>query len=179
MEAGKRKFQFEEKDLNKIVEQMFSNYKFHLKNKNFKFNFSPGENLPNIKIDEEAVSEAIINLIDNAVKYSNDKKEINIKTGTDYSFAYVEVSDKGIGISSEDQKKIFDKFFQGKNTIQQSIKGTGLGLSISYGIIRDHGGQIDIAETGKQGTALRITLPISKIDTNEEGSNELVPIKPA
>ena len=52
--------QFEEKDLNKIVEQMFSNYKFHLKNKNFQFNFSPKENLPKIKIDEEAVSEAMI-----------------------------------------------------------------------------------------------------------------------
>ncbi|MGB5895183.1 MAG: HAMP domain-containing sensor histidine kinase, partial [Ignavibacteriaceae bacterium] len=69
MEAGKRKFIIEEKDLNEIVEKMYNNYNFHLKSKNFEFNLSPGENLPKIKIDEEAVSEAIINLIDNAVKY--------------------------------------------------------------------------------------------------------------
>lgn len=90
-------------------------------------------------------------------------------------FIEIIVKDTGSGIKKKDQSNIFDPFY----TTKEVGKGTGLGLSISYGIIRDHGGQIDIAETGKQGTALRITLPISKIDTNEEGSIELVPIKPA
>ena len=164
MEAGKRKFQFEEKDLNTIVEQMFSNYKFHLKNKNFQFNFSPGENLPKIKIDEEAVSEAIINLIDNAVKYSDDKKEININTGTDYSFAYVEVSDKGIGISSEDQKKIFDKFFRVSSGQVHNAKGTGLGLTLVKHIMEAHNGKVSLKSRLGEGSTFILLFPI-KINT--------------
>jgi two-component system phosphate regulon sensor histidine kinase PhoR len=164
MEAGKRKFQFEEKDLNTIVEQMFSNYKFHLKNKNFQFKFSPEENLPKIKIDEEAVSEAIINLIDNAVKYSDDKKEINIKTGTDYSFAYVEVFDKGIGISSEDQKKIFDKFFRVSSGLVHNAKGTGLGLTLVKHIMEAHNGKIRLNSKLGEGSTFILLFPI-KINT--------------
>jgi two-component system phosphate regulon sensor histidine kinase PhoR len=164
MEAGKRKFQFEEKDLNKIVEQMFSNYKFHLKNKNFQFNLSPDKNIPKIKIDEEAVSEAIINLIDNAVKYSNDKKEINIKTGTDYNFAYVEVSDKGIGISSEDQKKIFDKFFRVSSGLVHNAKGTGLGLTLVKHIMEAHNGKIRLKSRLGEGSTFILLFPI-KINT--------------
>jgi len=164
MEAGKRKFQFEEKDLNEIVEQMFSNYKFHLKNKNFQFDFSPDENLPKIKIDEEAISEAIINLIDNAVKYSDDKKEIIIKTGTDYNFAYIEVSDKGIGISSEDQKKIFDKFFRVSTGLVHNAKGTGLGLTLVKHITDAHNGKIRLKSKLGEGSSFILLFPI-KLNT--------------
>jgi len=164
MEAGKRKYQFEEKDLNEIVEQMFSNYKFHLKNKNFQFNFFPDENLPKIKIDEEAISEAIINLIDNAVKYSDDKKEIIIKTGTDYNFAYIEVSDKGIGISSEDQKKIFDKFFRVSTGLVHNSKGTGLGLTLVKHIMDAHNGKIRLKSKLGEGSTFILLFPI-KLNT--------------
>ena len=164
MEAGKRKFQFEEKDLNTIVEQMFSNYKFHLKNKNFQFDFSPDGNLPKIKIDEEAISEAIINLIDNAIKYSDNKKEIKIITGTDYNFAYVEVSDKGIGISSEDQKKIFDKFFRVSTGLVHNAKGTGLGLTLVKHIMEAHNGKISLKSRLGEGSTFILLFPI-KINT--------------
>ncbi len=164
MEAGKRKFQFEEKDLNEIVEQMFSNYKFHLKNKNFQSNFSPDENLPKIIIDEEAISEAIINLIDNAVKYSDDEKEIIIKTGTDNNFAFIEVSDKGIGISSEDQKKIFDKFFRVSTGLVHNAKGTGLGLTLVKHIMDAHNGKIRLKSKLGEGSTFILLFPI-KLNT--------------
>jgi len=164
MEAGKRKFIFEEKDLNEIVKQIFGNYTFHLKNKNFQFNFSPDENLPKLIIDEEAASEAIINLIDNAVKYSNDNKEIKIKTGTEYNFAYVEVSDKGIGISSEDQNKIFDKFFRVSTGLVHNAKGTGLGLTLVKHIMEAHNGKIGLKSRLGEGSTFILLFPI-KINT--------------
>jgi two-component system phosphate regulon sensor histidine kinase PhoR len=162
MEAGKRKFRFQEIGLNKIIEQMVSNYKFHLKNKNFQFNFSPGDNLPKIKIDEEAVSEAIINLIDNAVKYSDDKKEINIKTGTDYNFVFIEVSDKGIGISSEDQNKIFDKFFRVSSRLVHNAKGTGLGLTLVKHIMDAHNGKVRLKSKLGEGSTFILLFPIKQ-----------------
>lgn len=161
MEAGKRKFHFEEKDLNDIVEQIFGNYKFHLRNKNFQFEFSPGENLTKIKIDEEAVSEAIINLIDNAVKYSDDKKEIKIKTGTENSFVYVEVSDKGTGIASEDQKKIFDKFFRVSTGLVHNAKGTGLGLTLVKHIMDTHNGKVKLKSRLGEGSTFILLFPIN------------------
>ena len=164
MEAGKRKYQFEEKDLNEIVAHIFGNYEFHLKNKNFQFNFFNDEKLPKIKIDEEAASEAIINLIDNAVKYSNDKKEIEIKTGTEYNYAYVEVADKGIGISSEDQKKIFDKFFRVSTGLVHNAKGTGLGLTLVKHIMEAHNGKVRLKSRLGEGSTFILLFPI-KINT--------------
>jgi two-component system phosphate regulon sensor histidine kinase PhoR len=166
MEAGQRKFFFEEKDLNEIVEQIFDNYKFHLTNQNFKFTFAPNENLPKIKIDEEAASEAIINLIDNAVKYSNNNKEIVITTGSDYKFVFVEVTDRGIGISSIDQKKIFDKFFRVSTGLVHNAKGTGLGLSLVKSVMDAHIGKVRVNSKLSEGSTFTLLFPV--INNNQE-----------
>jgi two-component system phosphate regulon sensor histidine kinase PhoR len=159
MEAGKRKYYFEEKDLNTVIEKIFENYSFHLKNKGFKFDFHPRENLPAIIIDEEAVSEAVINLIDNAVKYSPDKKQIEIKTGLDSAFEFVEVADKGIGISHEDQRKIFDKFFRVSSALVHDTKGTGLGLSIVKHVMDAHGGKVTLNSKAGAGSSFKLLFP--------------------
>lgn len=160
-EAGKRKYNFAEADINEITEQVYNNYNFHLHNKGFEFHFNKTENLPLVKIDSEAISEAIINLIDNAVKYSNDKKEVNIKTGHTNGFVFIEVSDKGIGIKEEDQKKIFDKFYRVSTGSVHNVKGTGLGLSLVKHIVEAHNGKISVASKINEGSTFKILLPVS------------------
>src|SRR5690606_24826586 len=103
MEAGKRKFNFAEEDLNEIAVQIYQNYSYHLYNKGFDFEYEPGIDIPKVMIDREAISEAIVNLIDNAVKYSADTKFIKIIIGSEKGFVFTEISDKGIGVSEEDQ----------------------------------------------------------------------------
>lgn len=105
MEAGKRKFTFESKNINEVVDNIYQTYSYHLLNKGFKFEKELSENLPEANIDSEAISEAVINLIDNAVKYSVDKKEVVLRTGRNNDAIYIEVSDKGIGIAPNKQKK--------------------------------------------------------------------------
>ena len=105
MEADKRVYQFEPLDLNHVVEDILQTYDFHLKNKGFSHIFKPDANLPNVTADKEAVSEAVINLLDNAIKYSGDKKEIEVYTGVNNNSAFVEIKDYGIGISKEHQKR--------------------------------------------------------------------------
>lgn len=175
--------------VNQVIEDSFLMIEEQLRLKNIVIKKALNPDLPKITGDANQLEQVILNLLANARdaisdKYGEDKlkdgidKTIEIITQIaegDKGFIEIIVKDTGSGIKKKDQSNIFDPFY----TTKEVGKGTGLGLSISYGIIRDHGGQIDIAETGKQGTALRITLPISKIDTNEEGSNELVPIKPA
>jgi two-component system phosphate regulon sensor histidine kinase PhoR len=160
MEEGRRKFNMEEKNVNDLVERVFNNYSYHLKDKGFGFDFKLSNDLPKIRIDEEAVSEAVINLIDNAVKYSNEKKEIHIKTGKEEESVFIEVTDKGIGISQEDQKKIFNKFFRVSTGLVHNTKGTGLGLTLVKYIMDAHNAEIKLDSKPGSGSKFRLLFPI-------------------
>jgi two-component system phosphate regulon sensor histidine kinase PhoR len=152
-EAGKRKYSFAKVQLNEIVESVFATYSFHLQNKGFKFISQPDESIPFIYADKEAVSEAIINLIDNAVKYSKDIKEVELSTGMIGEFVYIKVKDRGIGISDKDQKRIFDKFYRVTGDNIHNTKGTGLGLSLVKQIVEAHKGEITLHSTPGKGSS--------------------------
>lgn len=153
MEAGKRNYSFEEIDLNEVVEQIYDSYKFHLQNNGFEFTFHKHISHLKIKADAEAISEAIVNLLDNAVKYSKNKKRVELLTSEEEEFAFVEVKDSGIGIGAEDQKKIFEKFYRVSNVLVHNTKGTGLGLSLVKHIMDAHKGEIFLSsELGKGST---------------------------
>jgi two-component system phosphate regulon sensor histidine kinase PhoR len=161
MEAGKRHFNFVDSYLNDVAENVYRSYKFHLEQKGFSFKIVKDETIPIIKIDEEAVSEAIVNLLDNAVKYSDNKKEITVSTGIENNFAFVEVEDKGIGIPDKDQKKVFEKFFRVSSGLVHTTKGTGLGLTLVKHIMDAHKGKIELfSEVGK-GSKFRLLFPLS------------------
>ena len=162
MEAGKRKYNFAKVQLNSIIEDVFNTYKFHLQNKGFKFIYNPDENIPLIYADKEAVSEAVINIIDNAVKYSQDIKEVELSTGTMGELVYVKIKDHGIGISAQDQKKIFDKFFRVSSGYVHNTKGTGLGLSLVKHIMDAHKGEITLHSTLGAGSSFILKFKTSE-----------------
>jgi two-component system, OmpR family, phosphate regulon sensor histidine kinase PhoR len=157
IESGKRKYNFSTIDLNEIVCKVASNYKFILEKKEFIFEIECGGDLPQIKADPEALTDAIINLIDNAAKYSDSIKYIKVKTGISKRGVYVEVEDKGIGISKKQQKYIFDRFYRVvENNLAHRAKGSGLGLSIVKHMVEFHNGRIIInSEIGK-GSCFRL-----------------------
>ena len=159
MEAGKRTFHMEKSDLNQVVENVFNTYKFHLQNNNFEFDYKCDGDLPPVNLDKDAVSEAIINLIDNAVKYSEDNKVVILRTGEEKNYVFVEVEDKGIGISEADQKKVFEKFFRVSTGHIHNTKGTGLGLSLVKQIVDAHNGKILLSSIPGKGSRFKILLP--------------------
>jgi len=161
MEAGKRQYNFVDSYLNDVAENVYHSYKFHLEQQGFTFNLIKDETIPIIKIDEEAVSEAIVNLVDNAVKYSDQAKEITVRTGKENNFAFVEVEDKGIGISVKDQKKVFEKFFRVSFGNVHNVKGSGLGLSIVKHIIDAHKGKVELSSEVNKGSKFRLKFQIS------------------
>jgi two-component system, OmpR family, phosphate regulon sensor histidine kinase PhoR len=162
MEAGKRKYNFIETDLNEVISGVYETYKFHLQNNGFSFRFIPADNLPPVIVDPEAVSEAVINLIDNAMKYSEDNKDVHITTGIEDGFVYVDVTDKGVGISEENQKKVFDKFFRVTSGLVHNTKGTGLGLTLVKHIIDAHKGDIDLKSKLWEGSSFILKFPLNK-----------------
>ena len=161
MEAGKRQFNFVDSYLNDVAETVFRSYKFHLEHLGFTFELTKDETIPIIKIDEEAVSEAIVNLVDNAVKYSDDNKEISIHTGKEKNYAFIEVEDKGIGIPEKDQKKIFEKFFRVSSGNVHTVKGSGLGLSIVKYIMDAHKGKIELSSEVGKGSKFKLLFPFN------------------
>lgn len=102
------------------------------------------------------------NLLDNAVKYSNDNKEIGVKLARENSSVVVSISDHGMGISKEEQEKIFERFHRVSTGLVHDVKGSGLGLAIVNHIVQAHGGQVTVdSEIGK-GSTFHIHLPLEE-----------------
>ena len=160
MEAGKHHFQFEPIDLNVVVATVLESYDFHLKNKKFTYTFLPTEMELTINGDRETIAEALINLLDNAIKYSEDHKEISIRTGINEGYYFVEIQDRGIGISEANQKAIFEKFFRVSSEASKQRKGTGLGLSLVKYIMDAHKGTVELNSSLKLGSTFRLNFPI-------------------
>ena len=114
-----------------------------------------------LKVDEFHLSNALINLLDNANKYSPEKPEINIKTRNEGNKYVIEISDKGMGMEPFNKKKIFEKFFREETGNVHNVKGQGLGLSYVKRIIELHGGQVLVESAKGLGSTFTVRLPMS------------------
>ena len=115
------------------------------------------ENLPHVPIDFALFGQALVNVIDNAVKYSSKDSQIDIEVTQTEKEISINVSDRGIGIPEEDLERVFDKFYRVSRP--ESVTGTGLGLAICKGIVEAHNGTITAKNRPGGGTEIVITLP--------------------
>ncbi len=162
MENKKRTFELISDSLNDILKETIHTYSFHLENKGFAYQVEYGEESPFINADREAITEAIINLIDNAMKYSGESKKLNIFSGTKSHYTFVAVQDFGIGIDPKKQKLIFDKFFRVTEGDLYNVQGAGLGLSIVKNIMDAHNGKIEIESSLGKGSTFKLLFPIKQ-----------------
>ena len=160
MDAGKRNYNMREADLNALVATVMEYYTLQLKRNGFALIVDLAKNLPAAMIDEEAIAESLHNLIDNAVKYSNEEKYLRIATGVSGATLFVEVQDHGIGIAKEHQSKIFEKFYRVSSGLVHTTKGSGLGLALVRHIVDAHGGTIEVESSPGKGSIFRIALPL-------------------
>ena len=116
--------------------------------------------LPLLRADGVLIEQVLINLLDNAMKYSTENKQIRISAVRDKKFVTLSVLDHGPGIPAEDLDKVFEKFY--RSTTTSAISGTGLGLSICKGIIEAHGGRIWAEPRTGGGTVMNFSLPITE-----------------
>ncbi len=165
---------FKPLNINKIIEESFLMLSEQLRLYNIEVKKDLDANLPKVKGEANQLEQVIINIITNArdaitdcrlniekcrIKKAEYKGMLEIITKKNQNFVEILVRDNGGGIPAESTEKIFDPFF----TTKEVGKGTGLGLSISYGIIKEHQGEIEVAETGHEGTTFRIKLPALNI----------------
>ena len=157
IKAGRLKFDTAVFDLSQLIKQCMENcadiYPTH------KITEELGENIM-INGNEERLEQVLMNLVNNAVKYSTENKEIIVRVEKDNDTATVSIIDFGIGLSSEDQAKIFDRFFRVENN-EIYIPGLGMGLYISAGIIKEHNGTLSVKSKLKEGSVFSFTLPLA------------------
>jgi two-component system, OmpR family, phosphate regulon sensor histidine kinase PhoR len=126
--------------------------------------------------DRNALKIVFNNLLDNAIKYSSSKARIDVRLKRTFKVSVIEFRDRGIGISANDQKKVFDKFLRIYNANVPNVKGTGLGLYWVKEIIKYHGGKVTVSSEGtNKGTTFRIELPIYRTSRNRR-INQLLKI---
>ena len=159
IDNNKKKYTFSETDVNSIVKEVVNTFKYHLEDKNFELKLELADDIPAIQADSEALADALVNLVDNAIKYSDKQKFIGIKTGQQKDGVFIEIKDNGIGISEGDQKKIFDKFYRvTEKNLAYKTKGSGLGLSIVKHVVDKHNAKISVRSKVGSGTSFRLVF---------------------
>lgn len=161
MEAGKKHYSFRPVDLNAVVSSVMNTYSYHLHSNGFEPHINLQPDLPAITADTEAVTEAVINLVDNAMKYSNEKKYVRVCTATRDQSVVVEIEDHGIGISKGDQQKIFETFYRVSTGLVHNTKGSGLGLTLVKHIMQAHHGSVEVESAPGKGSVFRLLFPIT------------------
>ncbi len=166
IEAGRRDYHFVETNLAEVVEEVVTSYEYQIISAGFELKTDIQRNLPMIALDRDAIAQALLNLLNNAVKYSTETKRIEVRAFAQADSVRIEVADHGIGIARSEQKKIFENFYRVSNGLVHDTKGSGLGLSIVKHIVEAHGGQIFVESATGKGSRFIISLPIQQTDTN-------------
>jgi len=163
LESGTMKFIPEQADINRLIGEIAETMRSSADLKNIKINVDLEEKIPDLIIDRDRVKQVIMNLINNAIKFSPDGSVVNIRAKKEEDEILFEVQDSGRGIPKNEQTKIFDTFYQVDSGMDRKFGGVGLGLSISRGIVLAHGGRIWAESTVGKGSTFRFTLPIEPV----------------
>jgi signal transduction histidine kinase len=173
IEAGRNEYRLSPQDLGSTVEDLLSTYQQQIQGEGFELTVKIDRPLPPVLMDGDAISRALLNLVNNAMKYSAETKTIAIHVSCRGPMAAIEVMDRGIGISRADQKRIFEKFYRAGSELVHETKGSGLGLSLVKHIVEAHHGEIKVESAPGKGSTFTILLPVCSPTTVVSGGYEL------
>ena len=155
-----------EVDLNEGIDSTINIIRGHARKKQIEIQFERGK-LPPVACYPAKLNQVVMNLLSNAIDASPDAGKVTVKTEAHNGTVKIEVADSGHGIPPAIRERIFDPFF----TTKPPGEGTGLGLSISYGIVRQHGGTIDVESEPGKGARFTVAIPVTAVDPDQEPSS--------
>ncbi len=160
IESGQKTYHFARTDVAALVADTLKTFEVRLEQNGFKIQYDPPtQGLPFAEVDADALGQALLNLLDNAVKYSGEARVIQVRLGTENSFITMAVSDHGIGIPAAERTKVFEKFYRAGDCLVHDVKGSGLGLSIVKHIIEAHRGFVTVTSEVNQGSTFTLHVP--------------------
>jgi cell cycle sensor histidine kinase DivJ len=137
------------------------------------------EDLPVMNGDPRAFKQIVLNLVSNAIKFTERGGTVTVSAGVDGSRLVLRVTDTGVGIAADDLKRIGDPFFQAGKTYQRRHEGTGLGLSIVKSLVGLHSGEMSVQSRIDEGTTVTVALPLSFMPKAEQPSSNIATLTPA
>lgn len=158
IESGRITLHLEPVDIEAVLSDIVHMFKHRAQKDGVIVEYNHPEFIPEIIADSDRLKQVFINVIDNAIKFTESGKRVKVIMASDDESVYIKIKDQGLGISEEDLPKVKDKFFKG--TSKKS--GSGIGLAVSDEIIKLHSGTFEIESIVEEGTVITISLPISQ-----------------
>ena len=160
IEKGRRIYRFEKTSLEEVLESAIRVMDYPLRQKGFQLKLTLRADIPEINADPDALLQAVLNLLDNAVKYSGDAREIELSLERSELNAIIRIRDGGIGIPASEHQRIFEKFHRVPDPKNEGVVGAGLGLALAEHIVKAHGGRIEVESRPGEGSVFSIVLPL-------------------
>lgn len=160
IEEGRRIYHPEPSSLSEIVHAAVRAMKYPLSQQGFQLHVDMEDGLPDVRVDRDALEQAILNLLNNAMKYSGKSRDIGLRLKKKDGYALIQVVDRGVGIDPKEQKRIFEKFYRIPTPENERTTGAGLGLALVSHIVDTHGGRIEVKSALGKGSTFSIYLPL-------------------
>jgi signal transduction histidine kinase len=161
LEQGARKLQLEYEEIGALVAAIAEDFRDQAEQDGFQYDVEIEPGLPEVCVDADALRQVLLNLLTNAMKYSDDRRSISVRTFSTPTEVGIAVRDHGIGIAAEEQRHIFEDFYRVDTSVTAARSGLGLGLTLVRGLIQAHGGRISLESELQQGACFTVWLPRS------------------
>jgi len=165
IERGKASYDFAEGRLTDVVERALDVCRYRVEKEKMRLRTEIEPALPPVRMDENAMTLVLLNLIDNAVKYAAEGKEIAVALGRTPGGVALSVRDQGPGIPAEEQPRIFERFYRARTAREHNVRGSGIGLALVKHIVEAHGGRIAVSSFAGQGSTFTVVIPAAPVVT--------------
>jgi len=159
IESGKMKMTLQSLDIREVIRRTLSIIEKQARAKSLDISCDFSENLPEVLGDETRLSQVVLNLLDNAIKYTPQGGQIGIEVLAADPFVQVNVADTGLGIPEKDLSRVFERFYRVDKARSRELGGTGLGLSIVKHIVQSHGGEVWVKSQLEKGSVFSFIIP--------------------
>ena len=160
IEGGRRRYERVPTAVEPLVRDVVEAFAYPLAQQGFKVEVRVAPDLPEVSLDAEAVGQALANLVDNAIKYSAERKSLNVEAALVDDTLAVSVADEGIGIPPEEQRRIFEKFYRVGRSETQGRRGSGVGLALVRHVAEAHGGRVTVESRPGAGSRFTLWIPL-------------------
>jgi signal transduction histidine kinase len=156
IESGRQRYDLKPGSVEPVIHDVVESFRHPLHQQGFRLDVAVAPDLPDVPLDAEAMKQALANLLDNAMKYSADRRHIVVTARPEAGGVAVEVTDEGIGIPAAERERIFEKFYRVGRSETQGRRGSGVGLALVKHIVEAHRGRVTV--DGPPGGGSRFTL---------------------
>jgi signal transduction histidine kinase len=162
LQSGQKTYAFQPGELDGLVRDAVDRMRPQAEARHISIALQTTGDVPAVPIDAESVSDAVRNLLDNAIKYSPDRARVKVSLGVSNGSVELTVGDEGVGVDPADAQRIFEPFYRSRRGDRANVHGTGLGLAIVKATIEAHGGSVRVASDGRHGSLFTLAFPVER-----------------